>query len=394
MIFHDNTNIIQFNAKLCQQCGSCIAICPKNAIVYHRNPTSGILEINIDHDKCIQCGLCEKMCPANKHTELNDIKDFCKQKEYYIGHNTNDAIRKNASSGGVARTIIIEGLKKRFFDGVYTLKKTNKYPFAEGYFYTSNEIPNYDDIPNSVYHSIPLNLNMRTIQKCDRILIVGTTCQLIALQRYIKNKCKEVYSLCIFCKQQKSFESTKFIAKIAKVKINHFQDLKSFSYRGNGWPGYCSFNKKSIPWGIAAIMPFGRKLWSVPGCNICGNPFGTDADITLMDPWCIEDNNGTGNNLIVVHTEKGRALLQQIPNLYIQKKSLEQIEPALMYTDIIKKNNLIPYFRNECDKNTILYMKGKGVERQREQLQKWLTILPKMPFIIYRILNKLIKDKR
>ena len=385
---------MQVDANLCQQCGACIAVCSKNAIVYHRNPINGLLKIDIDQDKCVRCGLCEKICPANKHTELNDIRDFCKQKEYYIGHNTDDAIRKKASSGGVARTIIIEGLKSGFFDGVYTLKKTDKYPFVEGHFYTANDIPDYDDIPKSIYHSVPLNLNMRTIQRCERILIVGTTCQLMALHQYIKGKCKEVYSLCIFCKQQKSFESTKFIAKIAGVKINSFQDLKHFSYRGNGWPGYCSFNGKSVPWGIAASMPFGKKLWTVPGCNICGNPFGTDVDITVMDPWCIENKSGTGNNLIVVHTEKGRILLKQTPNLYVQKKTLAQVELALMYTDIIKKNNLIPYFRNECDTRTTLYKKGRAVERQRKRLRRWLTILPGMPLIVYRILNRLIKDKR
>lgn len=45
---------------------------------------------------------------------------------------------------------------------------------------------------------------------------------------------------------------------------------------------------KKIAWEKAALMPFGKKLWMVPGCNICGNPFGIDVDITVLDPWNIE----------------------------------------------------------------------------------------------------------
>lgn len=384
----------QINNKQCQQCGACISICNQKAIDYERNLTTGLLDLKINQDKCIQCGLCFKICPANKDTTLLNIKEFCSSKSYYLGYNINKSIRNKSSSGGIAKSIIIEGLKNKLFDGVYTLKKTNKYPFAEGCFYTTENIPNYDDIPNSIYHSIPLNLNMGKIKRCDKILLVGTTCQLLALHRYVKNKCKQVYSLCIFCKQQKTFESTKFIAKLAENKIDTFNEITSISYRGNGWPGYCTFNTNKIQWNMAAIMPFGRKLWMVPGCNICGNPFGINADITLLDPWIIEDQSKLGKNLIIVHTANGHKLLNEVSNIAIEKKELSDIEPALMYDDIIKKNKLIPYFKGEQIENKALYKKGRKVEHQRKSLEKSLSKLPRLPLLFYRILNKLIKDYR
>lgn len=149
---------------------------------------------------------------------------------------------------------------------------------------------------------------------------------------------------------------------------------------------------KKIAWEKAALMPFGKKLWMVPGCNICGNPFGIDVDITVLDPWNIEKNNA-GKNLIIIHTEKGKEVINQTPNLILEKKQIIDIEKSLMYDDIIKKNKLIPYFKGRTN-DTQLILTGKSVEKQRRYLQLFLTLSPKLPFIIYKILSRLIKDKR
>ena len=392
MIIKQNNDYIVDNLH-CQQCGACISVCNKNAIECSRNKKTGLLILNISYEKCVKCGRCYNICPANKDTSIIDIYAYCKEKSYYIGFNKNNTIRSISSSGGVARTIIIEGLRCGLFDGVYTLKKTDKYPFVEGAFYTKDNIPDYKDIPNSVYHSVPIAINMKTIKKCKKILIVGTTCQLIALNQYVKDKCDIVYSLCIFCKQQKTFESTKFIAKIAGVNLKTFNDIKCFSYRGGGWPGYCSFNCKSVPWSIAALIPFGRKIWTVPGCKICGNPFGVDVDITVLDPWCIETDSKFGKNLIVVHSEKGHYLLNNIQNLVLENKLLSDVEEALMYDDIIKKNGLIPYYLGNT-KDPNLISKGKSVDKQKILLERFFSSIPRLPLIAYRVLNKIIKDKR
>ena len=139
-------------------------------------------------------------------------------------------------------------------------------------------------------------------------------------------------------------------------------------------------------------MPFGKKLWTVGGCNICGNPFGVNVDMTLLDPWIIEKRNA-GKNLIIVHSKKGKNLLDDTPKLVLEKKHISEIEKALMYDDIAKKNKLIPYFKGETNDVQLISI-GKSVECQRNYLQFILIFFPKLPFIFYRILNKLIKDKR
>lgn len=392
MITSQNNNY-SINNKLCQQCGACISICNRKAISPQIDSKTGLMVLNINPQKCIKCGLCLKICPAANSSFINNLEAYSKEKYFFLGYNSSDDIRSKSSSGGIARTIIIEGLKNNIFDGVYTLKKTSSYPFAEGYLYTKENIPSYFDIPNSIYHSVPLNINMNKISKCNRILIVGTSCQLYALKKYLKHRCNEIYSLCIFCKQQKTFESTKFIAKLAGAKLNNFNDLKSFSYRGNGWPGYCSFNNKMISYNIAAIFPFGQKLWTVPGCNICGNPFGDDVELTVLDPWNLEVNNKLGKSLIISHSKRGLNLLSRIPNINLVPKKYSEVKPSLMLEDIEKKIKLIPYFKDKRN-NKKLILKGYIVERQRKVLQSLLIKLPKMPLIFYRILNKVLIDFR
>ncbi len=155
MIFKTVENILVDLTK-CQQCGSCISICKKKAVEWSINRNTGLLDIKINQDKCVKCGLCFNICPANKGTCVDDINLLVSDRSFYLGHSKNDEVRKKSSSGGLVKTIIVEGLKSGFLDGVYTLKKTDEYPFAEGHFFSANNLPDYIDIPNSVYHSVPL----------------------------------------------------------------------------------------------------------------------------------------------------------------------------------------------------------------------------------------------
>lgn len=380
------------NNGLCQQCGSCYAICPKQAISYIRRPETGLLHFDIVHKECINCGLCEKHCPANKSTYLPDIDSYCQNKTYYLGSHKNENIRKAASSGGIARGIIVEGLKSGLFDGVYTLKRIDTYPYAEGEFYTPLNLPSYHDIPNSLYHSVPLNLQLHKIQKCKRLLIVGTPCQLRSLSTIVKSKCEELIQLAIFCKQQKTFQSTRFIAKLAKTKLEDTSQPVTLSYRGNGWPGYCTFNDRCVPWGTAAQLPFGKKLWTVPGCDICGNPFGNDVNLTLMDPWVIKKKNDMGDTVIIVHDKQGADILAALqPYIRTDLLNFQQIEPALMCHDIIRKNKYLNYFKGQ-EVNPEIIRGGNAFRKRRKRLEHFLLSAPRFPLIVYKILGRIIKD--
>lgn len=380
-------NTIIYSCKHCQQCGVCEAVCPKHAISFELQK-NGIRNVIVDNGKCIRCKRCVDNCPANKCEESKNYFDNFKNKRYFLGYNLNDNIRRDSSSGGVCKTLIVEGLKCGYIDGVYTLKNTDKYPYAEGEFYTRENIPDYCDLPNSIYHSVMACTNINRIERCNRLMIVGTSCQLRALEKIAKSKCNELITICIFCKQQKTLDSTRFLAKIIGEKINNEKEFYA-QYRGTGWPGIVKINNSSLPWHRAAQLPFGRRLWTVPGCDVCGDSYGieSNADITLMDPWIIRERNELGETLITVHSEKGLKIIEDIPNIVLEEKSFIQVEPALSLKDVWRKQQLVPFFRGEESDNKIVKA-GKAEIKQRKILSYIAKKLPRMPILFYRVLCK------
>lgn len=379
---------IHYDYSHCQQCGICEAICPKQAISL-KQLDDGTHEVVVDDDKCIRCKRCVACCPANKHEDYKDYFEDYSQKKFYLGYNLDNKIRHDSSSGGVCKTIIIGSLRNGWADGVYSLKRTDVFPFAEGEFYAKENIPAYDDIPNSVYHSVMACRNISRIQKCKRLIVVGTSCQLRAMNAVLNGKAEEIIRVCIFCKQQKTLESTCFLAKIMGTEIP--ENLKFFArYRGKGWPGIVRVNDSELPWHRAAQIPFGRRLWTVAGCNVCGDSFGTNAlaDITLMDPWKIREPNALGETLIIVHTDKGMQLVEQIQALKLEPKDFDEVKPALDLKDVWRKQQLVPFFRGEnC--SDLIKKAGRAEQRQRKMLSSIVKSLPRMSIIFYRALCKL-----
>lgn len=56
------------NQKYCVACGSCIKVCPRQAI----SVPDGVSAV-IDKSRCIGCGLCAKACPASVIKVVNKI---------------------------------------------------------------------------------------------------------------------------------------------------------------------------------------------------------------------------------------------------------------------------------------------------------------------------------
>lgn len=381
-------NKITFDYSNCQQCGACGAVCPKNAITFTIRDDATHYVV-VDDDKCIRCQRCVRVCPANKEEDYKGYFHDFDKKRYFLGYNTDNSVRRESSSGGVCKTIVIESLRQGLADGVYTLRRTDGFPFAEGEFYTKENIPDYEDMPNSVYHTLLACRNIDKIRKCRRLIVVGTSCQLRAMNAALKGKADEIIRVCIFCKQQKTLDSTRFLAKMMGTRVP--ENRKFFvRYRGQGWQGIVRVNEAMLLWNRAASLPFGKRLWTVPGCNVCGDPCGTNAraDISLMDPWNIRQANDLGETLVTVHTNRGMELLKSIGTIKLEEKSFDDVKPALDLKDVWRKQQLVPFFKGEpC--SVVVQKAGRAEQHQRKFFRTVVEALPRMPILFYRVLCKL-----
>lgn len=61
--------------RLCRDCvdGSCVEVCPVDAILVHHGTPKLPNQLFIEPDLCIYCGACEPECPWDAIFELDDV---------------------------------------------------------------------------------------------------------------------------------------------------------------------------------------------------------------------------------------------------------------------------------------------------------------------------------
>ena len=95
-------------------------------------------------------------------------------------------------------------------------------------------------------------------------------------------------------------------------------DVADLRYRGHGWPGMSDVNLKTSDNGDPVEMIYDRAWGKILArhitfrCRICPDGTGEFADISCGDPWYRPIETGEpGETLIIVRTERGRALLRR-----------------------------------------------------------------------------------
>lgn len=54
---------MKINSYLCDVCGTCVSVCPVDAIIVEEN------KVVLDEKKCVRCGKCIIVCPVKAISE-------------------------------------------------------------------------------------------------------------------------------------------------------------------------------------------------------------------------------------------------------------------------------------------------------------------------------------
>jgi len=331
------------NMPLCNFCGTCIGICPADALTADYERGKPIF----DESKCTSCGLCYRYCQGVEvdFTQLdNSFKKGAKRdealgyyRECFLGHATDDLIRRRGASGGSVTQLLVYLMEQKLVDGVILPepKPDQKWLFRP-------EIVTDPDLikasSQSKYCLIPISEILRELRGRDgRYAIVLLPCQVQSIRKLQIEKNREAnklaYLFALICGYNMEYGATVFGMRKLGVKRERVIDVK---YREHGsWPGGMSFtlddgekrgmNFFNYHYLNAVYLPY--------RCRLCPDFYGNYSDCSFGDSWILRllgrgmDEYGIpkGWSSIIARTKTGLELLRQAER--DGSMHLERIEP-------------------------------------------------------------------
>lgn len=345
MGFQSNiSNIVKKN--LCHGCGGCSSICPSGAIKLQITE-NGLIEPKIDEDLCTTCGLCVDVC-SGKGFDFGKEYDLMFEeqpidpwlgvfKTLETNHAADHDLRFNASSGGALSAILIYLIENKFIDGAIVTKFSDANPLIPNVFIAKSK----DEILGSIgskYCPVPANSILDQLKRVDgKYAFVGLPCHLQTLRNYLKvDKSlndKIFITLGLMCAHTNSFKGTEYFLRKKQIKI---EDIKSFSYRGNGWLGGISvfdgnstsfFNKRNTNKKEQKLNYISFTSSFVPKrCLVCCDHMAEFSDLSFGDPRHRDylKSEKIGKSLLVIRTSKALEIVTKMYNegVLIKDKSL------------------------------------------------------------------------
>lgn len=355
----NNTIELVVNKELCIGCGTCDALCSRNAIKLSIDKTKGIYIPRINKDICNKCGICHEICPRGivDYEELNK-EIFEKEPENifignyqncYIAHAINTGIRYNSSSGGLITQLLIFALEKGIINGALVTRMNKSKPIEPEPFIarTKEEII---EASKSKYCPVPANIALEEIiksKKGEKFAVVGLPCHINGIRRaeHFNKKLAEkiVLHLGIFCNHTPNYLATEIYLKKKNIKQ---EDISRLNYRGEGWPGSMKILlKDGQEYKFKDFWIFGGSHFFYPkSCLFCSDGVSELADISFGDAWLPEySHDKMGKSIIISKNMKGEELLKRMKTddvIELNKISVGDVVRSQTEMFYFKKKNL------------------------------------------------------
>jgi len=363
--------------NLCTGCGTCVALCPNEAIKLTINEKKGIYVPELNEEKCNNCGICYEICPGHEvdFKQLN-LEIFGKEPEdilignylnCYIGHSTDYDIRYNSASGGLVTQLLIFALEEGIIDGALVTRMKKDNPLEPEPFIARNREEIIEAL-KSKYCPVPANIALKEIlesEERERFAVVGLPCHIHGIRKaeQINKKLREkiVLHIGIFCSHVPNFLGTELLLERMNIKR---EEVIKLDYRGEGWPGSMKICLKDRE--LLILLPdywrfVGMDFFTPNRCLMCSDGVCELADISFGDAWLPElSDDRIGKSIIISRNEIGEQLLQAMKfknKVEINKIGAKQVIQSQQNTLYFKKKNLnsrIKLLRGHIKYNNVL----------------------------------------
>ncbi|PIQ89638.1 MAG: hypothetical protein COV72_02150 [Candidatus Omnitrophica bacterium CG11_big_fil_rev_8_21_14_0_20_42_13] len=297
--------------RLCNTCGSCVGVCPNNAI-------SIIDELPRLTGACNECGLCFEVCPgiefpypAMNRELFNDSNvdyEIGSYRAIHFARARNKQISEKASSGGVVTSLLSYLFDSGEIKAAVVVGQDKTRPWMP----RANIALSKEEIfasAQSKYSMIPLNMLLADLTQYEgEVAYVGLPCHIHGLRKAQKaghrgaNKIK--YCIGIFCGFNMSFKATEFLIKKSKIAK---ENIKSLEYRGGPWPGGFMIKSKDKKEYFLEKHSYNylNSLFTPKRCLVCPDLTSEFADLSVGDAWHI-----TGYSTVLTRSEKGERMMK------------------------------------------------------------------------------------
>ncbi len=239
----------------------------------------------------------------------------------YTGYSLNSDVRKMGSSGGVLTALLTSLLETNVVDAIIQVGASDINPLRNQVVITQDSCELIKNAGSRYAPSSPLSVVRSLMGNGKKYAIVAKPCDIAALRALTERdtSVKEQFPvlLSFMCAGIPSEKATYDILNKFKVDM---KEVKSFRYRGDGWPGLTTAVDLQ---GKAYSMPYNESWGSILNrklqvrCKICVDGTGELADIVCADAWH-ESKDGypsfeekQGRSLILVRTAQGKNVLEK-----------------------------------------------------------------------------------
>ncbi|MBC7504512.1 MAG: Coenzyme F420 hydrogenase/dehydrogenase, beta subunit C-terminal domain [Sandarakinorhabdus sp.] len=262
-------------------------------------------------------------CPglAVEITTSAPVDDRLWGPSYFTGTGfvTDPALRHQASSGGVISGLLVHALAIGLVDFVVQTGADLMVPTGNRTVVSHNAADVFDAAGSRYAASAPLAGLESWLSAPGRFAFVGKPCDVAALRARARTDprvdAKVPLMLAFICAGILSAGANGRLLNAMSAKRD---DVTSFRYRGDGWPGYATATMAD---GTTRRMSYDASWGQILSkevqfrCKICADAVGSAADIACADAWVCDENGypsfqeTDGRSLVMARTVARLALL-------------------------------------------------------------------------------------
>ena len=368
---------------LCLGCGTCINVCPQDAINMFETP-GGLLLAEVNSSKCNGCGLCLKCCPGT-HLEqglLTSEVDPFKGNEVaaYLGQATDPRILSEGQSGGVVTALLCHLLDSGRIHRTVVTQMPDDGSLRPKPVTTADRAV-IQKAQGSKYCPVAVNAVIpKGLDDGEKIAVVGLPCHIHGIHNVQSQlgRWQDLFTIGLVCERILAFGAIDHLINKAGLCRSDVAYFRFKSKLLGGWLGdVCIRTRDGAVHRVANKQRMLIKdVYTPLRCRLCFDKLNVLSDLVVGDPWGIRKDK-EGLSIIITRTDRAKDVLLSAENA--GRLRLESVEP-----DVVFRGQKVERKRQDWAAFTEARMQAGGLVPEFHIDKRWVADVREIQLKPYR----------